>query len=123
MSEESRSDRQAEALERALSDPRAPLPSGDPELTELLQIAQNLRDLPSASFKARLGAELSRRAAVTTTATTTSPGIRSVTPYLAVRPAVELVEFAKRASRTSRAITGISRRTRPAVTFRKASAP
>jgi uncharacterized glyoxalase superfamily protein PhnB len=27
----------------------------------------------------------------------TSPGIRSVTPYLAVRPAVELIEFVKRA--------------------------
>src|SRR6266850_6647660 len=97
MSEESRSDRQAEALERALSDPRAPLPSGDSELTELLQIAQSLRDLPSPSFKARLGAELSRRGAMTTTATTTSPRIRSVTPYLAVRPAVELIEFVKRA--------------------------
>ena len=34
---------------------------------------------------------------MTTTATTTSPGIRSVTPYLAVRPAVELIEFVKRA--------------------------
>ena len=97
MSEESRSDRQAEALERALSDPRAPLPSGDSELTELLQIAQSLRDLPSPSFKARLGAELSRRGAMTTTATTTSPRIRSVTPYLAVRPAAELIEFVKRA--------------------------
>ena len=33
----------------------------------------------------------------TETETTTSPGIRSVTPYLAVRPAVELIEFVKRA--------------------------
>jgi uncharacterized glyoxalase superfamily protein PhnB len=99
MSDESRTDRLAEALERALSDPRTPLPSDDPELAELVRIARELRDLPSPSFKARLGADLARRTAMTTTATetTTSRGIRSVTPYLAVRPAVELVEFVKRA--------------------------
>jgi PhnB protein len=99
MSEEARIDRLAAALEGVLSDPRAPLPSGDPELTELLRIAHDLRDLPSPRFKARLGADLSRRTAVTTTATdkTTRQGIGSVTPYLAVRPAVELIEFVKRA--------------------------
>src|SRR5262247_4169051 len=99
MSDESRTDRLAEALERALSDPRAPLPSGDAELAELVQIARDLRDLPSPSFKARLGADLARRTAMTPTTieTTTSRGIRSVTPYLAVRPAVELIEFVKRA--------------------------
>jgi len=99
MSDESRSDRLAEALERARSDPRAPLPTGDPELTELLQIAHALRDLPSPSFRARLAADLSRRTVMATTATetTTSRGIRSVTPYLAVRPAVELIEFVRRA--------------------------
>src|SRR5215468_11578249 len=99
MSDESRTDRLAEALERALSDPRAPLPSGDAELTELVQIARDLRDLPSPSFRARLGADLARRTAMTATTieATTSRGIRSVTPYLAVQPAIELIEFVKRA--------------------------
>src|SRR5262245_10894911 len=101
MSDEPHGDRLAEALERALSNPRAALPSGDAELTELLQIARDLRDLPSPAFKARLAADLARRATMTTTTetteTTTSPGIRSVTPYLAVRPAAELIEFVKRA--------------------------
>ena len=99
MSEESRNDQLAEALERALADPRAPLPTGDSELTELVQIARDLRELPSPSFKARLGAELSRRAVMTMTATDTSMGreIHSVTPYLAVQPALELVDFVKRA--------------------------
>src|SRR5438132_11752762 len=99
MSEEARIDRLAEALDGMLADPRAPLPSGDPELTELLRIAHDLRDLPSPSFRARLGADLSRRAAMsaTVTGTTTRQGIRSVTLYLAVRPAVELIEFVKRA--------------------------
>jgi len=99
MSEEARIDRLAEALEGMLADPRAPLPSGDAELTELVRIAHDLRDLPSPSFRVRLGADLSRRAAMsaTVTGTTTRQGIRSVTPYLAVRPAVELIEFMKRA--------------------------
>ena len=85
MSDESRTDRLAEALERARSDPRTPLASGEPELAALLQIARVLRDLPSPSFKARLGADLARRTAMpaTTIETTTSRGIRSVTPYRA----------------------------------------
>src|SRR5215510_2792790 len=97
MSDESRG-RLDEALERALSDPRAATASDDAELTELLQIARDLRDLPSPAFKARLAADLARRTTMTTaTKTTTSRGIRSVTPYLAVRPAAELIEFVRRA--------------------------
>jgi uncharacterized glyoxalase superfamily protein PhnB len=99
MSEDARRDRLAEALERALSDPHAPLPSGDSELTDLLRIARDLRDLPSPSFQARLAADLMRGVAMsaTTSDTTTSRGIRNVTVYLAVRPAIELIEFVKRA--------------------------
>jgi uncharacterized glyoxalase superfamily protein PhnB len=99
MRDESRIDPLADALERALSDPRASLPAGDSELAELVQIARELSDLPSPSFRARLGADLARRTAMatTTTETTTSRGILSVTPYLAVRPAVELIDFVKRA--------------------------
>jgi hypothetical protein len=72
MSEETRSDRLARALERALSNLRAPLPSDDAELTDLLQIARDLTELPSPSFKARLAADLSRRAAMTMSATGTT---------------------------------------------------
>ena len=98
MSDESHTEPLAEALERALSEPHAALPTGDAELTELLQVARDLRDLPSPAFKARLAADLARRTTMTTTTeTTTSRGIRSVTPYLAVRPAAELIEFVRRA--------------------------
>src|SRR4029453_1760720 len=98
MSEEARIDRLAEALERMLADPRAPLPSGDSDLAEFLRIAHDLRDLPSPSFKARLGADLSRSATMSATAATaTRQGIRSVTPYLAVQRAAELIQFVKRA--------------------------
>jgi PhnB protein len=88
MSEQARIERLAEAVEGILA---------DPELAELLAIATALRDLPRPEFKTRLGAELARRAAMTTTATGTPTGIRTVIPYLAVRPAVELIDFVKRA--------------------------
>jgi PhnB protein len=99
MPEEARIDRRAEALEAALADPRAPRPAGDAELAELLGLANDLRDLPRPAFKARLGADLTRRATMTTAATaqTTREGIRSVIPYLPVRPALELVEFVRQA--------------------------
>ena len=99
MSEEARHDRLDEALDRALGDPRAPLAADDPELATVLQIARDLTNLPSTSFKTRLAENLTRRATMMTTAmdTTTRAGIRSVTPYLAVRPAGELIEFVKRA--------------------------
>jgi PhnB protein len=102
MTERDRIDRLAEALEAVLADPRAPSadlgPPADPELAELLRIAQDLCDLPRPAFKARLAADLERRAAMTeTTAAPTREALQSVTAYLAVRPAVELIEFVKRA--------------------------
>jgi PhnB protein len=102
MSEEARSDRLAEAVEELLADPRPPRPPADPELAELLGIAHDLRDLPRPAFRARLGADLSRRATMTSAAaatitTRTPPGIRTVIPYLAVRPAEELIDFVRRA--------------------------
>ena len=64
MSEQARIDRLAEAVEELLADPRAPWPPADPELAELLGIARDLRDLPRPAFRARLAAELARRAAM-----------------------------------------------------------
>jgi uncharacterized glyoxalase superfamily protein PhnB len=95
-SEEARIERLAEAVDRLLADQRPARPTADPELAELLAIAHDLRDLPSPAFRARLGAELSRRAAMMT-ATTTRSGVRTIVPYLAVRPAVELIDFVQRA--------------------------
>jgi uncharacterized glyoxalase superfamily protein PhnB len=99
MSDETRIDRLAQALEEILADRGAPRPPADPELAELLRIADELRDLPRPAFKAWLGADLQRRATMTTTATGKTAGetIEDVTAYLAVGPAVELIEFVKRA--------------------------
>ena len=98
MTERARIDRLAQALEAVLAGPGAPLPPADPELAELLRIAQELCDLPRPAFKARLAADLERRAAMT--ATTTTPAreaVQTLTVYLAVRRAGELIEFVKRA--------------------------
>jgi uncharacterized glyoxalase superfamily protein PhnB len=98
MSEDARIDRLAEALEAIIADPRAPLRPADAELAELLRIARDLHDLPHPAFKVRLGADLLRRATMTTTTDKTAPeAIQSVTAYLAVRPAIELIDFVKRA--------------------------
>ncbi len=100
MSEDARIDRLAEALEAIHADPRTPLSPADPELAELLRIGRDLRDLPHPAFRARLGADLLRRAImITATAPdqTAREAVRSVTAYLAVRPALELIDFVKRA--------------------------
>jgi PhnB protein len=97
MSEQGRIDRLADALEALLADPRASRPAAEPELGELVSIANDLRDLPRAAFKAQLRADLLRRAIMTTTTAATEAGIRTVIPYLAVPPAVELIDFVKRA--------------------------
>jgi uncharacterized glyoxalase superfamily protein PhnB len=98
MSEDARIDRLDDALDAIIADPRAPLRPADAELAELLRIAQDLHDLPRPTFKARLGDDLLRRATMTTTTDKTAPeAIQSVTTYLAVRPAVELIDFVKRA--------------------------
>jgi PhnB protein len=95
MSEESRIDRLAEALEVVLAAPGTA--SADPELAEMLRIAQGLCDLPRPVFKARLAADLQRRAAMTTSTTAPKHETQPLSVYLAVRPAVELIEFVKRA--------------------------
>jgi PhnB protein len=98
MSKQERIDRLEQALEAMSADPRPPVPPADPELAPLLRIAHDLRDLPDPAFKARLGADLLRRATMSTaTGRTAREALQSVTAYLAVRPAIELVDFVKRA--------------------------
>jgi PhnB protein len=76
-------------------------PGGERELPPLAEIAGRLRDLPAESFKTRLKAELERRAAAMTTATTSmagvSVGFRTITPFIIHEKAPELVDFMKSA--------------------------
>ncbi len=70
----------------------------DPKLAALLHIAADLRGLPSDEFKARLKADLQRRASMATTAVKPiREGFHTVTPYLIVSGAAQLIEFMKQA--------------------------
>jgi len=72
-------------------------PAVDSRLTELLQIATDLRDLPAQEFKARLKADLQRSASGTIRACAVPPGHHSATPCLVVRNAPQAIEFYKQA--------------------------
>lgn len=68
------------------------------ELRELVQIATELRDLPRREFKQYLKDDLQRRAQMTTTVVTPKrEGFGSLTPYMVVRRAAEVLEFARQA--------------------------
>ena len=75
----------------------APLPPIDPQLTPLLQIAADLRDLPRADFKARLKADLQRRVPGAPTVKPIPAGYHTATPCLVLRDPVGAIEFYKRA--------------------------
>ncbi len=73
-------------------------------LTELVSIGTDLRGLPRESFKSKLREKLIRSATMPTTGTETreSPkyvraGYNTITPYLTVERAEQLVEFLKQA--------------------------
>jgi PhnB protein len=90
-----------DAVEVLRAGPDARPPSVDPQLEPLLQIAADLRDLPSEDFKARLKADLERdvaaRAAEPPTAKPIPKGYRTATPCLVLRDAGNAIDFYKRA--------------------------
>ena len=84
------------AVEAIIASPDAPFPSVDASVDVLLRVAAELRDLPRADFKARLKADLDRRTSMTTAAVKPiREGFHTITPYLIVHEAVELINFAK----------------------------
>ncbi|MGC2323211.1 MAG: VOC family protein [Terriglobales bacterium] len=92
----------AEQLEQAvqamLERPGDAPSAGDVELRELVEIAAELRDLPRPEFKQYLKDDLQRRAQMTTTVVTPMrEGFGSLTPYLVVKGAAEVLEFARQA--------------------------
>lgn len=87
-----------EAVEAILANPGAPLPSVNARVDALLRVAAELRDLPSEDFKVRLKADLERRASMTRTAVKpVREGFHTITPYLIVKEAAELIDFVKQA--------------------------
>ena len=85
------------AVEAMMANPDAPLTAADPRLTELLQIAADLRHLPTAEFKARLKADLQRTGAVTSKVNPVPEGYHTATPCLVIREAGHALEFYKKA--------------------------
>ncbi len=80
--------------------------AGDPVLTDLATLGLELRLLPRASFKQDLREELRRSTAMTAPGTQSAtksrksgrkarPGHQTVTPYLTVKRAEQLVDFVK----------------------------
>lgn len=86
------------AVEAIIASPDAPLPSVDARVAALIRVAAELRDLPRADFKARLKADLERSASMTTAAVKPiREGFHTITPYLIVPGAAELIDFVKQA--------------------------
>lgn len=72
------------------------LPVKDRRLAPLAQLAADLRDLPRPSFKERLKNDLQRRALMSTTVINPMrQGFHTVTPYVTVRQAAEMIDFVK----------------------------
>ena len=92
------------AIQDLLANPDALPLQVDARISSLLQVAVELRDLPRAEFKHRLQTEFERRNAMAQAHTTVlekpsfiRPGFRTITPYIMVRRAGELIDFAKQA--------------------------
>jgi PhnB protein len=91
------------AVAALLARREAELASLPVRLRELAAIAADLREMPRANFKARLKADLQRRAPMSTgtSPAKTIPLVRgmfhTVTPYLAAVRGLEAVEFVKKA--------------------------
>jgi PhnB protein len=87
-----------EAVEAIIARSEAPLPLVNRRIAAQLRIAAELRDLPRADFKARLKTDLERTASMTKTAVKPiREGFHTITPYLIVREAAELIDFVKHA--------------------------
>lgn len=85
------------AIEAVMARPDADIPSGEPEVNELLRLAAELRDLPAERFRENLHNDLTRRAIMTSTLKSAAERTRATTPYLSVKNAASAIEFYKRA--------------------------
>lgn len=84
-----------------------PFATAEPRIADLAALGVELTALPRESFKSQLKETLRRSAIMTTAGTSTSPqipqtehvraGYQTITPYLTVRRAEQLVEFVKTA--------------------------
>src|SRR4030095_6531641 len=76
-----------------------PMPRSGDDLSALLNIARDLRGLPREEFKFALGSDLKGVAMTMATSPVAQvrEGFHTITPYIAVKEAVQLIEFVKEA--------------------------
>lgn len=100
MAERSIIDQLDDAITALLAQREPVVSEPDPELTELVAMARELRGLPSAEFRAalkeKLGGDMGT-AAESKPAQFKREGFHTVTPYIIAQPAIELVEWVKQA--------------------------
>jgi uncharacterized glyoxalase superfamily protein PhnB len=97
------------ALEPVLASPDAALPALSPHIAGLAGLALELRFLPRERFRVRLREELEWEAKMSEAAATKPlrVGFHTITPYIAVREATELIGFVKRAFGAEGGVLGI----------------
>jgi uncharacterized glyoxalase superfamily protein PhnB/catechol 2,3-dioxygenase-like lactoylglutathione lyase family enzyme len=99
-----------QAVQVLITDRAAPIPVADESIALLVGLASQLRDLPREEFRTRLKNDLARAAAMGDETTETlaaetetgtesigglRKGFRTVTPYLAVKHAPDVIDFVK----------------------------
>lgn len=100
MAERSIIDQLDDAITTLLANRELVVSETDRELSELVAIARELRGLPSEQFRAALKEQLGGKDKMSTAAKSKKfkrEGFHTVTPYLIVKPAVELIDFVKQA--------------------------
>ena len=89
-----------QAVDDTMSNEPVKLVIVEASLKDLLSLVEDLRDLPRADFKTQLKEDLIRRATMTIEAQRAAeqkPANQTITPYLTVERAEDLVEFVKQA--------------------------
>lgn len=97
MANASLSEQLDEAVQAIIANPDLPLPAVDASIADLLSVAVELRDLPRPEFRRRLLVDLGISSSQEAPANPIREGFHTVTPYLIVHGAVELIDFVKRA--------------------------
>jgi PhnB protein len=109
MSKQPLIDQLDQAVTEILANPDVMPSAVDASLVDLLQLARDLRELPRPEFKARLRSDLERKAFMSTQTVQFRQGFRTVTPYIVVAAAEEMIAFVKHvfdAQETFRAQSG-----------------
>jgi PhnB protein len=96
MAKRSLADRLDRLIAEMLAAERGEIATTDRRLAPLARLAAGLRDLPRPGFKAHLKNDLERRASMSATAVGyIRAGFHTVTPYVEVPQAAEMIDFVK----------------------------